>query len=81
VRSRIISILFTLAFPLLAGAQTQTGRLWGNVVDASGGVVPGATITVTNVGTNLAKTAVADERGRFVVTDLLPATYEVSAEV
>ncbi len=81
MRFRIVFTFLFLAFPLVAGAQTQNGRLWGNVVDSSGGVVPGATVKVTNVGTNLAKTAVADERGRFVVTDLPPATYEVSAEL
>ncbi len=76
-----VFLLAHLLFPLVAGAQTQTGRIWGTVTDASGAVIPGASITVTNVGTTLAKTAVANDQGRFVITDLMPATYEVSAEI
>ena len=42
---------------------------------------PGATVTVTNVATNLSRNAVTDSQGNYVVTPLDPGTYNVSAEM
>ena len=47
-----------------ASAQTTLGRLGGTVLDSSGAVLPGATITLTNENTNQVQTAVSGENGR-----------------
>jgi carboxypeptidase family protein len=64
-----------------AAAQSNTGQISGTVKDSSGGVLPGVTVTVTNVGTTIARTTVTDERGSFVVTGLPVGTYSVTAEL
>ncbi len=76
----IAAIVLSLLHPVLASSQARlTGAdLLGTVTDQSGAAVPGATVTVTNSGTNLVRTAVTDERGRYTVAALPPGTYEIS---
>jgi hypothetical protein len=74
-------LLLALALlPSSASAQTIVGRISGTVTDATGAVVPGASVTVTNAATNLVRTAVADEDGFYTVTNLPVGTYVVAAE-
>jgi hypothetical protein len=58
-------------------AQTTNGLITGTVSDPTGAVVPGASITVTDLGTNLARSATSDERGYYVIPQLPPAVYSV----
>jgi hypothetical protein len=62
-------------------AQLQSGRILGTVYDPQHAGIPGATVTVTNLATNIARTVVTDAQGNYVVTPLDPGTYRVSAEV
>ena len=62
-------------------AQLQSGRIVGTVYDPQRAGVPGATVTVTNLATNIARTVVTDSEGNYVVTPLDPGTYSVGAEV
>ena len=76
------SALFTvlvmlLAFPLGVRAQTYYGTIVGNVTDATGAAVPGAKITVRNVGTNSTYTATSTGHGSYSVPQLAVGTYEV----
>lgn len=69
---------------LLAGtllAQQETGRITGTVKDQSGAVIPGAAVTVRSVATNAVRSATTGADGGYVVTNLLPGTYEISAAV
>jgi outer membrane receptor protein involved in Fe transport len=76
-----ISILMCVVLSIPAAAQVTTADVVGRVTDSTGAVVPGAQITVTNLGTNISRSAVADERGDYVV-NLLPAgRYSVRVEV
>ena len=79
---RIAAVLaIALLVPALALAQMTRGGIGGTVRDASGAVVPGATITVTNAATNAVVTAVSDEHGFYRVPALEPGTYTVTAEL
>jgi protocatechuate 3,4-dioxygenase beta subunit len=64
---------------VLAGASAasaqSTSVLVGTVVDSTGGVVPGATLTVTQVDTGVARTTVSDETGAFRMPALAPGQY------
>jgi len=58
-------------------AQTPTGTISGTVVDEQNEVLPGATVTAINEGTNLSRTTVTDGRGNFQLSALPPDTYTV----
>ncbi|HUV69988.1 MAG TPA: TonB-dependent receptor [Terracidiphilus sp.] len=61
-----------------AAAQTTTGDILGTVTDTSGGAIPGAKVTITNTGTNIAQTTTSAAGGDFVVNLLQPGTYQVT---
>ena len=62
------------------GQGLQTG-VTGLVRDASGAVVPGVSITVTNRATGVARTVVTADGGTYTVTSLVAGPYDVSAEL
>ena len=68
-----LSLLLVFAFAVGASAQTQitTGVIQGTVQDEQGATVPGATVEVRNVDTNLTKTLTTDDNGRFVFVPCL----------
>ncbi len=66
---------------LPAAAQFDRGQISGTVRDSQGGVVPGATVVMTNLETQLARTTVTDSGGFFTVPNLPPGRYDVSAEL
>ena len=70
-----------LAFAAPGLAQTETGRVTGLVLDQTGAVLPGATVTLTGTGTGVARTTVTDESGRYVVANLQPGPYTAKVEL
>ena len=74
-------LLLAIALLVSALAQTNRGGVSGNVTDASGALVPGASITIINSGTNETRKLTASDRGSFIQENLDPVTYriEVSA--
>jgi hypothetical protein len=61
-------------------AQDATGKIAGNITDATGALVAGATVTVTNVGTKISKKATTDSRGFYQIIQLPIGNYEVTAQ-
>ena len=55
-----------------AAAQGITATISGIVLDDSGAVLPGATVTVTNLDTRDQRTLTSDEGGRYVAPSLPP---------
>ena len=80
-RFRLASLL--IASLLLAAAaglsQTVTGRISGRVQDATGAVAPGAEIKVSNEGTQRTWNVKSDDKGDYLVPDLPPGMYRVTA--
>ncbi len=76
-----------LALGLLVGsatparAQIDTGSIVGTVRDASGGVLPGVTVTATQQGTNTTGVAISSDRGEYVLPNLKIGAYAVAAEI
>ncbi|MGC2299396.1 MAG: carboxypeptidase regulatory-like domain-containing protein [Acidobacteriaceae bacterium] len=54
------------------------GSLNGTVTDASGAVIPGATVTLTNPATQATKTTTSNASGFYTFTELAPGNYTVS---
>ena len=82
VLRRVVLAAITLCLvSATAFAQLQSGRIVGTVFDPQKAGIPGATITVTNVATNVARTAVTDAEGHYVITPLDPGIYNVTAEM
>jgi hypothetical protein len=77
----LTSILLVLLIvpTVLAQSQITTGQVQGEIVDATGAVVPGVSVEVKNLETNLLKTATTNENGRYVVLALTPGNYRISA--
>ena len=74
----ILFCFFLTVWPRLAAAQA--GEITGVVVDATGGVLPGATVTLSG-GPDIPREVQADARGRFTFTDLSPGAYAVTVSL
>ncbi|MGH9841790.1 MAG: carboxypeptidase-like regulatory domain-containing protein, partial [Blastocatellia bacterium] len=74
--SRIILLLCCLiTITATAFAQTFQGSLRGAVRDAGGQVVAGATLTLTNPATSIARTTVANDAGEYAFERIDPGRY------
>ena len=73
-------LILTLASGVVS-AQAVYGSISGNVSDASGGLVPGATVTITSVERKTSDVVISNEAGYYVKERLLPGLYSVKAEL
>ncbi len=62
-------------------AQVDRATLSGVVRDTGGGVVPGATVTVTNLATNIESHQPSSETGAYQVVNLVPGRYQLDVEL
>src|SRR5215471_1908040 len=76
----VVAALLTVTLPLTAAAQTDSGRISGNVIDQTSAFVPGASVTVKNTKTGETRTVTTDDNGHFLVTPLKPATYTITVQ-
>src|SRR5207245_1081399 len=72
----VLALVFLTATTL--AAQTFRGTILGTVTDASGAVVPGATVQVQNVNTGLQRTTQTSTDGSYSVTELPIGLYTVT---
>jgi hypothetical protein len=73
-----ISVMMLL---FAAPALAQQASILGNVTDETKAVLPGATVTATNLGTGSQTVAVTDERGEYRLPNLVPGRYKVQADL
>jgi hypothetical protein len=66
------------AAPALRAQLNETGTVTGTVTDPSGAVIPGATVTITNVGTAVATQVKSNGSGEFTQVGLSVGNYTVS---
>jgi hypothetical protein len=74
----LIAMLLGLAVTPLA--QTNRGGISGTVFDKTGAVIPGATVTITNLGTNRSERLVTSGEGTFTAPSLEPVLYRITVE-
>ena len=72
-------LLFALTMAT-ASAQSVTGSVSGFVTDSSGGVIVGASVTLSNDANGAARTDVTNEEGRFIFSALQPGIYTLRIE-
>src|SRR3989442_15023911 len=81
---RLLVCLSILFLGLLVHSESAFAQglatLRGTVTDASGAVVPLATVTLTQVGTGFARTVTTDIQGEYLIPALHPAYYYLSAQ-
>lgn len=79
LRSVLLVLVVLSASVALAQSQATTGVIEGVVTDATGGVLPGVTVTLRNTATNFEQVQVTDSAGRFRGVLLPLGPYEVRA--
>ncbi len=73
--------LVCLAIVLFVPLYGQTlGEIVGEVKDATGALVPNATVTATNAGTNASRTATTNQAGLYTFPSLVPGIYSVKVD-
>jgi hypothetical protein len=80
---RLNVLALSAVFLLLTGQLNaqESGQIAGTVKDQSGAVIPNVTVTASEAGTNLSRTAVSNSSGQYELRSLRPTTYTVSAEI
>lgn len=74
----VAGVLMVVAMP--ASAQTSYGSVVGTVTDASASSIPGAGVTLTNLGTTERRTAETDVSGNYQFVNLVPGNYKLEVE-
>ncbi len=70
-------LLIALALPQSSNAQVLYGTLTGNVIDSSGAVVAGASVTITQKETGQSREGVTDAQGSYDFPTVQAGTYTV----
>jgi hypothetical protein len=73
--------IVALALAAPVSAQDPRGTITGTIRDASGSVIPGATVTITNKEMGTTVTIVTNEVGFYQAPYLIPGIYQVNAEL
>ena len=76
----VLTLMGAVSLAVSAGAQT-TSTMTGRATDQNGGVLPGVTVTVRNLGTRLTRTVTTGGEGRFTIAALPVGSYELTAEL
>jgi len=73
-------LLAGLSWAVVSHAQVGSVELVGTARDASGGVVAGVKVTLTNADTGYARTSVTNDEGVFALTSLSAGRYTLESE-
>jgi carboxypeptidase family protein/TonB-dependent receptor-like protein len=74
-------VCLALAVPAWAQSQAANGAIEGTISDSSGGVLPGVTVTITNIETGAERTVISNDKGLYRAPLLPLGTYRVLAEL
>src|SRR6185369_3583408 len=75
----LAALMLLVCRPLCA--QVDRATLTGVISDAAGAVVPGATVTATNMATNVSTAQQTTETGSYLIVNLIPGEYRVDVEL
>jgi outer membrane receptor protein involved in Fe transport len=74
-------LTLVMSAPALAQSQAINGTIEGTIVDDQGAVLPGVTVTITNLDTGETRSVVSNESGLFRAPLLSLGTYKVTTEL
>src|SRR6266478_7523894 len=80
LKALVLGLAVLVATAMSVAAQTTSGSITGNVVDAHRSAVANATVTITDVDKGFTQTATTDEQGRFVFPQVPPGTFDIVIE-
>jgi hypothetical protein len=79
---RVLTLIFiVLMCPALGLAQQGTAELGGKVADSGGGVLPGASLVVTNEETGVVRETTATADGSYFVAQMVPGRYRITVRM
>ena len=78
---RALALVALLSLAPLASAQIPTGTILGGVKDSTGGTIPGATVTATNVGTQYSRSVTTDATGQYALRLLPVGNYALTVSM
>src|SRR5580692_10998655 len=73
----VLVVCLGVALPVWS-QSTSSGTVAGSVTDQSNAVVPGATVTLTDSSTNVARTTTTNKEGRYIFVDVSPGVYNLA---
>jgi hypothetical protein len=76
----VATVFVSLALSYSASAQIGTSTITGRVLDPTGAVIPGVTVTIVQTGTNFTSSTVTNSEGLFRVLSLQPGMYRATFE-
>jgi len=75
----VAALLFAIVFCSMSlPGQNATGNISGTVADASGAVIPKATVTLTDEATQTKRETISNNSGFFSFAAVQPATYTIT---
>ena len=80
-RLLVVLALLALVVPRTVLAQVDRATLTGTVKDSGGAIIPGATVSITNVATNVASQQQTTETGSYLFVNLIPGQYRIDVEL
>jgi hypothetical protein len=81
VKRAVLCLVVASLLPVALAAQAVTGTILGLITDATGSVMPGTTVTLTNTGTGQVRSVTTDANGEYTVPSLPTGKYTVKAEL
>ncbi len=76
----LLKATLLVSLTVLAFAQSERGTITGTVHDQSGALIPAASVTITNMATNVAVHVTTNDAGEFTIPNLSPGSYLVRVE-
>ena len=75
------TVVLLLMLSTIGFGQSINATLGGTVADATGALIPGVMVTITNVGTGIVQTNLTNDAGVYQFPSLQTGTYKVTVEL
>ena len=77
---RVLLSMAVLACATASFGQTERGTITGTVTDSTKAIVPGANVSIRNVGTHVVTRTTTNQDGLYFLPNIPPGTYDLTVE-